>query len=755
MRAAWRIGLVACVILLGAWHARGSTPGVAVSETIEVRGSGRIEAVAGDAVVSTNSTAANAIVVNWGGLIDGDALIGVGGNPNTGIYTDANYLISGNRGTLGASVAIDPVIAPSIKGGTDSFSYTWQTVDWDTSRSVNTVNIGGSSTVRITNHIVIVAEGLFSVDGGAKLEIMENASLTIYAKGGFRVLGSGVVNTNTGDPSLCRVYGVGAQQMEISGGASCVAHIEGDQTDLRVVGSGKLTGSFKGRSLYMQGGAVLRTDASEQPMTFADVSAASGFDVNTSNNPNWASGLHWGDLNNDGYLDAIVTGENFSRQLMSQGGTSFVASTIGTGTVYRQGGLVDLDNDGDLDFWGMTHHNTEAAFINNGAGAMDNAGHIGMPNATNMEGVAIADIDADGWADVVVFAENGNWIGRNQGIIPVSLIGSIDAEEGLNDANDWGNGDFCSSADVNNDGYPDFFYHYNGGKLFISNGDGTYTQNNFGISVETGIDAKFGSAWGDFDNDGDMDLWVSRHGSNSSGYLWRNNRDWEAGTGGFSNVTASAGLTNTHGTRGCAWGDYDNDGHLDLYLTTYDANTPNMLYKNNGDGTFTLADVGAGITGSAQDAVFVDYDNDGDLDIAITHAGSQTTLLRNDTDTDAYLKVRVLGAGAGRTNAGAIGVRVELWSQDGSAFIARREIGMARGYGGTEPLWLHFGGVDRNAIYTIKAYFSCGFVYEGKVTPAQASTTIGATTIAQMLTIDESEVRSSARVVQWNEVAPH
>lgn len=752
MRARSWAAVLMCMTLWSASGVHGAGPGVAVSDSIEIRGSGRIEAANGPALVSTNSTGANKIIVRWGGLIDGDAMVGVGGNAGSGILTDASHLISGDRGVLTDAVAIDSATAPNLGGGLSGYSYTWETVNWDTSRRTNAVTIGGSATVRVTDHIVVVSEGLFTVSGGARLEIMENASLTIYAKAGFRVIESGLVNTNTGDPSLCRVYGVGAQQMEISGGTQCVAHIEGDQIDMRVVGSGRLTGSYKGESLYMEGGGVISID---QGLRFTDVTASTGFGMNTSGDADWGSGLHWGDLNNDGFLDAIVTGENISRRLMNNGGNAFNASTMGNGSVYRQGGLIDLDHDGDLDYWGMTHHNTEAAYLNDGSGSMVAAGHLGMPNPTNMEGVAIADVDADGWADVAVFAENGNWIGRHQGADPLGLVGSIDAGDGLNDAGDRGNGDFCSSADVNNDGHLDFFYHYNGGKLFISNGDGTYTQNNFGISVATGNDDKFGSAWGDYDNDGDVDLWVSRHDSGSTAYLWRNNRDWEAGAGTFSNVAASAGIANTTGTRGCAWGDYNNDGHLDLYLATRTAGAPSLLYKNNGDGTFALAEVGADFAGDAQDAAFVDYDNDGDLDIAITHEGSPTALLRNDTDTDAYLKVRVLGAGAGKTNMAAVGVRVELWSQDGSTYLGRREIGTARGYAGTEPLWLHFGGVNKNAEYTIKAYFTGGFVYEGKVTPAQVSTTIGATTINQMLTIDESLVRSSARVVQWNEVAPH
>src|SRR5262249_43455557 len=140
---------------------------------------------------------------------------------------------------------------------------------------------------------------------------------------------------------------------------------------------------------------------------------------------------------------------------------------------------------------------------------------------------------------------------------------------------DYGDGDYCSAADVNNDGYPDFFYHYNSGKLFVSKADGTYNRNNYGISVTTGSTKKIGSAWADYDNDGDMDLFCPRNEEGCTGYLWRNDRNWSTSSGNFTNVTSSAGFTlNTSagyspalpGVRSCCWGDYDNDGYVDLFI---------------------------------------------------------------------------------------------------------------------------------------------------------------------------------------------
>jgi len=487
---------------------------------------------------------------------------------------------------------------------------------------------------------------------------------------------------------------------------------------------------------------------------FINVSSARGFDVNTSSDSTYASGLHSFDADGDGDLDVILGGNQAKRML--NGGSAFAASSFGTGNERRQHAIFDVDNDGDIDFWSGNHSSyyEEACYRNDGAGSFSDIGNIGFSNPNNNEGVAAADVNRDGWCDIVHFCENDNWIGHHQGdpgaSLP-SLIGTNDNSYGLSDGGDIGNGDYVSSGDVNNDGYLDFFYHYSGGKLFVSNGDGTYTENVYGINVTTGNNDKFGSAWADYDNDGDLDLYCARWDSNNTGYLWRNDVSWgDTPSGSFSNQAASAAINDESGQFGCAWGDYDNDGDLDLYIATRSG--PNKLYQNQGNGTFRMMDEGAGVTGNCQDVVFVDFDNDGDLDIAVTREDDTAVLLENRTNNDNYLKVRVVGAGSGATNVAAIGVRVELWSGDGKTYLGRREIGVARGLG-TEPLWAHFGGVDPTATYQVRTYLHSRDNSNPLVTtvvPQSVSATIGSTTIPQMLTITEANAKK--RIILWREL---
>ncbi len=99
-----------------------------------------------------------------------------------------------------------------------------------------------------------------------------------------------------------------------------------------------------------------------------------------------------------------------------------------------------------------------------------------------------------------------------------------------------------------------------------------------------------------------------------------------------------------------------------------------------------------------------------------------------------------------------VGARVGLWNSAASAILARREIGVARGHGGIEPMWAHFGGVTPSSTYTVRIVWPGGDEVSQQVIPASVSTTIGSTTIAQMLSVTQED-QTRARVVRWREVS--
>ncbi len=159
-------------------------------------------------------------------------------------------------------------------------------------------------------------------------------------------------------------------------------------------------------------------------------------------------------------------------------------------------------------------------------------------------------------------------------------------------------------------------------------------------TVFLGPDVEFmggGGVAADFDNDGDQDLFVIG-GSGGVDRLYIND-----GTGHFSEQGASAGVARTHQGTGAAAGDYDNDGDLDLYVTSLGppgTRQPgwNVLYRNNGSGGFTDVSAAAGVTigdafqGDTFSAAFGDYDLDGDLDLAVAGWLGGSRLLRNNGD---------------------------------------------------------------------------------------------------------------------------
>ena len=169
-------------------------------------------------------------------------------------------------------------------------------------------------------------------------------------------------------------------------------------------------------------------------------------------------------------------------------------------------------------------------------------------------------------------------------------------------------------------------------KYFFKNNDlSTFRNVAYGIGF---IDSSsvLTVATADYDNDGDLDVFLgtqSYPGSNFTSILYRNNGD-----GTFTEVTAASGITTNYYIWGAEWGDYNNDGYLDLFL----ANTTgfNQLYKNNKNGTFTdvAASVGVNEGGSSYSCAWLDYDNDGDLDLYVARGQSYPDrMYRNDGTT--------------------------------------------------------------------------------------------------------------------------
>lgn len=508
---------------------------------------------------------------------------------------------------------------------------------------------------------------------------------------------------------------------------------------------------------------------------FRDISTAANWSFNPSTDASeQPAGIHWADFDNDGRLDALISGTNATRLLRQNGPDSeqrFARLTLAAvNNLYRGAAVLDYDRDGRLDFFGFPGGFTIHRFYRNtstGPGniAFTNAGDLGFTGPGNRENAAAADVNGDSRVDIILFDGNGaNYAAINTAGSSVTFPASTSTfPQGSANA---GNGDYASSADVNNDGYPDFFYHYNSGRLFlssVSSGGVTYQAASRGITQANIGNSNFktGSAWGDFNNDGWVDLWVGNRQTGQRGMLWIN----PGPTGNFINVNDAsaaqaagltfAGINDTSGHRGAAWGDYNNDGFLDLAIAT---TAGVRLYRNSGNGSFTLAAEGVAAYGNAMDVCFADFDGDGDLDLAATLAGTTPQRLFENisnllTPNTHHLSVRLLT----RDEAGAMTIadaraRVELWNAAGTTLLQRRDVGSARGFAGSEPFIAHFGGIDPTQNYQISVWHSGQRTGPITVRPANAATTVAGVTIPQRLTVELSGARR--RLTTWAEVDP-
>jgi len=239
-------------------------------------------------------------------------------------------------------------------------------------------------------------------------------------------------------------------------------------------------------------------------------------------------------------------------------------------------------------------------------------------------GVAAGDYDGDGDVDLYVIGGSAgtNRLYRNRGDGTFEEVG---AQAGVAITGVYGSGpSFC---DFDGDGDLDLFVgavNRDAPVLFRNEGDGTFTD----VTADAGLlitrDNTFSSAWGDYDGDGDLDLFLShwreffpgRELEGAMEYLWRNNGD-----GTFTDVSQEAGLTAIYAgmedfTFTPNFADYDNDGDLDV-LMAGDFNTSRVL-RNNGDGTFEDATTGVFTDENGMGAAVADYDQDGDLDWFVT-----------------------------------------------------------------------------------------------------------------------------------------
>ena len=268
---------------------------------------------------------------------------------------------------------------------------------------------------------------------------------------------------------------------------------------------------------------------------------------------------------------------------------------------------------------------------------------LGVPfvphgNIGNGSGLCVADFDGDGDMDALVPGPQGApfFLFRNDGAMQFA---DVTATAGMGTT---AQVRCCVAADIDNDGDQDVLVGHNNAfvQLFVNQGGMTFIDRAAARGVVNGDDV-FGATFGDYDNDGWLDLYLSVRNSGVNGSLTNNALYRNVGGGNFVETTAQAGVGSTRPTLVSAFMDYDEDGWVDLILCNDKGLTfgPNELYKNNGDGTFTDVSVQTG-TNIAIDGMGVDFTDvfcDGGVDFYVTDLPIDHLFQVWDPNAGAYI----------------------------------------------------------------------------------------------------------------------
>ena len=480
---------------------------------------------------------------------------------------------------------------------------------------------------------------------------------------------------------------------------------------------------------------------------FVDVTEGAGIDFLHVNIRTDAMALGAGavvfDFNTDGFQDIYITsnnGPNALYQNKGDGTFSEVAAVAGVddpGRGSSNGGCAaDYDNDGDPDLF-VSHFGPSWLYRNNGDETFSDVTSRSLGNVSSLDrtmGCAWGDYDRDGHLDLVVVNHLKFSVGMNQledfrqDPVFLEIHDSVvlyhsngdgtfnDVSRLLGDTsgpsmmaplgNLWGAGFQPGWVDYDNDGDLDLYVVNDFGEQLQPNvlwrndgskADSGWTFTDVSNSTGAGVGMMgMGLAVGDYDLDGFFDFFVTDIGPN----MLLNNKGHDLGFS-ISTVEAGAGVGRTAQGPRVAWGtfffDYDNDRDEDLYVVSgfLDAENvdnaedqPNVLLRNNGDGTFTDISSGSGAEdpGVGRGGVFLDYDNDGCLDIFLSNLREKARLFRNLCDSgNNWLEIKLEGT---TSNRDGIGARINVVAGNGSLM---REVAAGSSQMGQNMLAAHFG----------------------------------------------------------------
>jgi hypothetical protein len=459
------------------------------------------------------------------------------------------------------------------------------------------------------------------------------------------------------------------------------------------------------------------------------------------------------DFDQDGFMDLYMANGSFHNRLSDQ---EYEPEKIHTNQLFRNNGdgtfqdvtkkagvghkgygmgvtIGDFNNDGYPDIY-ASNHGPNVLYKNNGNGTFtDISQKAGVAGDESSVGAVWLDYDNDGLLDLFV----GNYLSFDPDYKfyyapdgfpgPMSFDGEIDhlyrnmgndkfddVTEDLGLFNENGRAMGVGAADYDGDGFVDiyvandhmvnFMYKNEGGKKFTEVGTPSGTAfNQVGEgTISMAVD------FGDYNNDGLLDIWVSDDGYCS---LYQNQ-----GNGVFTEMAYPSGISVAaaqHVGWSSAFIDYDNDGDLDIFKTNGELKhlygQEDQLFENDGKGKYTDVSVERGTYFKEElvgrGAAFGDYDNDGDIDVYIVNLNDYGVLLRNDQGNDNnWIKLNLVGT---KSNRDGIGARVII-SANGKEQINQKK--SASGYLSQSDPRIHFGLGEATVVDKIEVIWPSGDV---------------------------------------------
>lgn len=417
-------------------------------------------------------------------------------------------------------------------------------------------------------------------------------------------------------------------------------------------------------------------------LSYVDRSLRAGiFDLGSNH------GVSIGDINNDGLEDvyvAVRTAGTTNKLYLNRGGIMFEeigvqagVADIGASTAATWG---DINNDGFIDLYVGNTDSPNMLYLNNGDLTFTNITEEAMVgDEFDPRSVHFADVDNDGWLDIYVHNfDTQNVLYKNNGD---KTFSDFTLESG---ALDIGPAMGTIFFDMDDDGDQDLYVLNDGSKnaFFKNNGDGTFENISEGSGLDIGCSC-MGADFGDYDLDGDYDIYITNWGIN---FLFENNGD-----GTFTDKGEFFEVDDKGVGWGTFWFDYDNDGYQDIYLANNQSlsNVPNILYRNKGGNEFEVVSTDSPIESpfTSFGTAAVDVDNNGFQDIVVANWGgnSRNRLYVNENREGNAILIKAIGT---KSNASAIGANVIIKAGGKQQMD---QVNGATGYASQSSLVLHFG----------------------------------------------------------------